>query len=104
MNRALHADRVDHRVGAATVGRVADDVGEIAAVLVQVQGFDAPGLGASQAFRDVVDRDDPGALVVGDARRHVSDRSEAEHRHRPASGGIAAYSTDCHAVGSTSDR
>ena len=35
---------------------------------------------------------------------HVADRAEAEHRERAALAGSSAYSTACHAVGSTSER
>ena len=79
----LHPDRVDHRVGAAAVGQPAQRVADV--VLVGgVEHLDPVRPRADDPLRDEVDADHAGALVLGDARAHVADRAEAEHRDRPA--------------------
>ena len=79
----LHADGVDHGVGAAAVGAVAHGIGD--AVLVAVEGIeiehvDAPLACSVEAFGDEVDADhhlDP--AVAGDPAGHVADRAETEN-------------------------
>ena len=70
----------------------------------EVEHLDPVVARAPDALRDEVDADDlAGAAVLGDARRHVADRAEAEDRDRAALGDVA-YSTACQAVGRTSER
>ena len=61
--------------------------------------------GPREALGHQVDADDlAGALVLGDPGGHVADRAEPEHDHACRPCGTSAYTTDCHAVGSTSER
>ena len=49
-----------------------------------VEHLDAVRPRAEDPLGHEVDADHAGALVLGDARAHVADRAEAEHRDRPA--------------------
>lgn len=60
----FHADRVDHRIGAAPLGGVADDVGDFAAGRVKVDGLD------SEDLQSALCRDPAG---------HIADRAETQH-------------------------
>jgi hypothetical protein len=80
--RGLHADRVDHGVGAAAAGQLLellDDVG----VLGEVDDVGGAGLVARhlQPVVVLVDRDHAlGAEQLGAGDRELADRARAEHR------------------------
>ena len=71
----------------------------------QVDHLDAARRARVEPLRHQVDADDLlGAAVLRDRGGHVADRAEAEHDHACRPSGTSAYSTACHAVGSTSER
>ena len=84
----LHPHRVDHRVGATSVGHVADDISEIVAVPAQIDRVHAAGLGPRDAFRHSVYGDDVIAQVRCDASSHVADRPKSKNRHRATVGNV----------------
>lgn len=84
-SRALHADRVDHRIRTATPREVTDRGGEIVH-LPEVHGGDRVPPRHGQSFVDQIDADHgPGPPVSGDPRAHLPDRPESED-HRGTAG------------------
>ena len=80
----LHADRVDHGVGAPAGGEVAHRGDEVVDG-GRVDRLDAVPLGHRAAFRHEVDAHDaPRAAAQRDAGRHLADRPEPEHDDRAA--------------------
>ncbi len=72
----LHADRVDHPVGATAIGHLPDHLRHVF-VLGRVDRLDAVAAGHLQALRYGIDPDHRlGTLVAGDSRAHLSDRPE----------------------------
>ena len=45
----------------------------------EIDYLDSPVVGTLKSFRDQVDRDDPGPMMLSDPRCHVTDRAEPEH-------------------------
>jgi hypothetical protein len=81
----LHADRVDDRVGATTVGHVADDVRQLLrGHLVELDRLGATGGRPSQPLRDPVHHDHLDAANQRDPGGHVADRSGPEDEQRAA--------------------
>ncbi len=78
----FHPHGVDHRIGAATVGAVADDVAEIAARITEVDRLHTAGSGTSEPFRHQIDRDHARTPMHGDTSCHLADRTQPQHRDR----------------------
>ena len=85
----LHADRIDHRVRAPTVGQVADRIADITIEVAEIDGVDAALGDAGQPFGHQVDGDDTVAEMVGDACGHVADGPQAQHGDRSAVGDVS---------------
>src|SRR5829696_6289934 len=81
----LHADSVNHRVGPPTPGHLTDLAG---GVLVEIQHLDPIAARPLQALGNEVHADDPEAEVLGDSRRHVSDRPKTQHGDATAFGDV----------------
>ena len=97
----LHSHGIDHRVGAPAVGLAADHVFEVA--LAEVDDVDAVLARSGQPLVDEVDTENPNVmrLAIRHAIEPIGPRPSTSSV--PPSGAFA-YSTACHAVGSTSDR
>ena len=80
-------------------------VAEVVVVLVEVEASTPRARGARQPLGHQVDADHlPAPRCRAIAARHVADRAEPEHGDACRPSGTSAYSTACHAVGSTSER
>jgi hypothetical protein len=74
----LHAHRVDHGVGAAAVGQLADHLGEVILVLKQVEHLGPAPADALEPLGHEIDADHAVTPVERYARGHVPDRAKAE--------------------------
>ena len=71
---------------------------------VEIDRRDITGVVSAKSFRDEIHRDDAfHPTVLRHPCCHVADGPEAEYEEAPPAG-TAAYSTACHAVGTTSER
>src|SRR5436305_4979960 len=82
----LHPHRVDDRVGSATVGQATERLSYVF-LLSYVDPLHSVAAGHLQALVDEVDSEYlGGTLMKRDAGRHLSDRTQAKDRDRPAVG------------------
>ena len=101
----LHPDRVDHRIRATALGQVADDLAEVLrrarvrSIVLTPAAAPAPAARAPGPRRSPCPHRDACAIRVA-----MSPIGPSPSTTRLPPSGTAAYSTACHAVGSTSDR
>ena len=99
----FHADGVDDGIGAAAAGHLPDHVAEFALGVGQVDRLDVPRLRAGETLGHEIHADDTKTLVRSDAAAMSPIGPSPRTTTEPPSG-MSAYSTACHAVGSTSER
>ena len=101
----LHADRVDHRVGPRPSVSSRTPAGEVVAASSRSSASTPCAARAREALGHEVDADHLlDAAVLGDAACTSRRSGRARARARLPPSGTSAYSTACHAVGSTSER
>ena len=75
----FHADSVDHRVGAASVGHFSDYLAQVVFMLSQIQHFSAAYPSPFETLRHQIHADHSEPVVSRHTNRHLPYRPESKH-------------------------